>query len=122
VLLVPYLRGRRRRRDADGAALVAAAWREAMLRLRPVGIGELATLTTREVAVLGTARLGAGAQRHLDPLARLADAAAFAPAPLDRSDGLAAWRHVDGLTPVVRGALSRGELIRDRLHPRSLRG
>jgi transglutaminase-like putative cysteine protease len=121
VLLVPYLRGRRRRAVLAGPG-VLAAWTEALYRMRPLRLGDLSALTTGEVAAAAARRLDGQAREHLDRLAALADEAAFSGGHLDDRAASAAWRHVDGLTPAVRRAVSRNARLRHRLHPAALHG
>lgn len=120
ILLVPGLRSRRRRRAAEGSAAVAAAWSEALARLRPLGLGRADTLTTDEVAALGTRRLGPQAWIHLATLARLADSAAFSGVALDATAGRVAWHHCDAVAAHVRRVLGWRAALRHRLSPRVL--
>jgi transglutaminase-like putative cysteine protease len=121
VLLVPALRRRRRRAAGEPAARVAGAWAEALDRLGPLRLGEVSTLTIGEVVDAAGRRLAGDARGHLDGLAALADAGAFSGVPPDDPAGVAAWRHVDGLTPAVRRAVGRRALLRYRLRPAALR-
>src|SRR5262249_57857848 len=68
VLLVPWLRGRRRRTVTGGTAQVAAAWAEATAPLAPLRLGRLGALTTDEVATVAGQRLTTDAHEPLREL------------------------------------------------------
>jgi transglutaminase-like putative cysteine protease len=122
VLLGPAVRRHRRRRLADPAARIAAAWREALCRLRWVGDANTAAKTTQEVSVWAAERLGPPALAHLTPLSRLADEAAFSGRALPGTSGDEAWAHHDQLVVVIQGRVGHLGVVRRRLSPRILRG
>src|SRR5262249_25836587 len=120
VLLVPWLRSRRRRAVAGGTPQVAAAPAEATTPPAPLRPRVPGALTAREAAPAAGRRLTAGARRHLHELAALADAAVFSGVPLDGAAAAAAWRHVDALRRPLRQAVGRRAALRHRLSPTML--
>ncbi|GIH18856.1 DUF3488 and transglutaminase-like domain-containing protein [Rugosimonospora africana] len=147
VLLVPYLRTRRRR----AAGRVAGAWTELVYRLGPLRLGDLSARTTGEVAVAAANRLGGDTGGHLNHLAALADFATFSEfAALPESGALSesgtlaesgtlpefatpsggpgpahygaiAWQQVDAVRPAIPRAVGRLAMLRYRLRPAVLR-
>jgi hypothetical protein len=122
VLIVPVARTYRRRRRAEPAARVVAAWQDAVGLLRRVGVAKIDALTTIEVAALAVDRAGAVVSSHIEPLASLADAAAFSGSPSNCDSANSAWAHRDGLARMLPRTLRSRRALGRRLHPRVLRG
>jgi transglutaminase-like putative cysteine protease len=122
VLILPAWRTFRRRTTPDGTAMVALAWREALYRLRPAGIGDVAALTTVEVAARAGLLLDRRAAESVWRLGALADAAAFAGVPLGARAGVEAWWHVSAIRAGVRHAVRARTRLLHRLRPSALRG
>jgi hypothetical protein len=121
VLVIPVLRLRRRRRLADPALRVAAAWRETLVVLRGAGLTTVDALTTGEIAALAARRLDLSAPASLAPLARLTDAAAFSGSHTDPVYADVAWCHRDRVAALVRRRVGRVRAVLRRLGPRTLR-
>lgn len=121
VLLVPALRSRRRRR-ADPAARVCAAWCEVLAEVPAIGLTDIRALTTREIAEAIASRLGPVALAPVQALAQLADRAAFCATGIDDSAGDEAWAHHDRIRRLLRRSVNLPTRISNRLSPRVLRG
>jgi hypothetical protein len=121
VLVVPFLRTRRRRAVRGGTAQIVAAWSELLHRLGALRLGDLSALTSGVVAASAGRRVDREARGHLDRLAMLVDAAAFSGMRIEDAYGFAAWRHVEAVTPAIRSAAGRRARLRHRLDPRVLR-
>jgi transglutaminase-like putative cysteine protease len=125
VILVPYLRGRRRRRRATPAARIIGAWQQALAHLGQAGLPPTGPLTSHEVAEFGSSAVGGGTARHLLPLADMVNWVTFA--SFSPGTGVAdtaadaAWEHSDAVGRLVVRATGRGQRLRRRLDPRWLR-
>ncbi|MGH9022436.1 MAG: transglutaminase domain-containing protein, partial [Acidimicrobiia bacterium] len=110
----------RRRAGSDPAVTLAAAWVEALERLRECGLRPLRTRTPLETA------LDVGSHRNApvaEPLARLAflvTAAAFSGRPVSRVEAGEAWRCLRRFTRAINASDKRGRRLLRRLHPATL--
>jgi transglutaminase-like putative cysteine protease len=115
--VAPWLRSVRRRGARGERALVAAAWADLLPRLAPLDLGNLAVLTTGEVAVRASRRLDRPAAERLRSLAELADAAGFSGAPPAQGSGTDAWDLARRLRRPVVAAAGLRAVMRERLRP-----
>ncbi len=115
-----WRRWRRRRRQRTPADRVVGAWREALDRLRDVGLPPTHALSAHDVAAFGIRAIGDQAAGHLRPLADAVNQAGFALVGPDDAAAEAAWRHSDALWPMVARVTSRWSRLRRRLGPGSL--
>lgn len=89
--LLRALTRRRRRHHPDPRYRVAAAWQDALGRMRAAGGATVAALTPDEIAGQAATLLGPAAEQPLRQLAGLANAALFAAAAPTAADADAAW-------------------------------
>jgi transglutaminase-like putative cysteine protease len=123
VLLVKWVRRRRRRHAPDVRDRVIGAWAEALDRLREAGVAPRASATPVEFALRHAPASGAGhAGPALMELARLQTAALFARDAPTKDDAAEAWRQVHRIERALRKATRWSRRWRRRLDPRSLRG
>ena len=101
----------RRRTHPDPRHRVAGAWQDVLGGIRAAGTIPVAPLTAEEVADQGATLLGPAASQPLQRLARLANAALFAPVPPSPADADAAW--ADAVR--IRGLARRRARWRSRL-------
>lgn len=111
------IRARRRRRArtaGDPAQRVAAAWTDALDRLREEGVRGTACMTTRRATEVVEQRFGSEASDEVAALGGLTDRALHAPVPPTDTDATAAWDRadrlrdrVDATRPPVKRALRR---------------
>jgi hypothetical protein len=117
----PTRRRRRRRRNPDPNHRTIGAWHQALddlslLRFRPPP-GHPAPAIARAGAEHAQAATGLEMTPLLAPLARLADAAAFAPGGVGPEHAAAAWSHADALAAALRGAVGRRARVARRVVP-----
>jgi transglutaminase-like putative cysteine protease len=115
--IVPWLRSLRRRGARGEQARVAAAWADLLPRLAPLNLGDLAALTTGEVAARADPRLERPAAERLRRLAELADAAGFSAASPAPGSAIDAWDSARRLRRPVAAAAGLRAVLRDRLRP-----
>ena len=121
VLLVPYLRARRRRRQPTASGRIIGAWQQSLDHLRHLGLPATRALTSHEVAEFGASAVGHDAAGHLRPMADMVDWVGFAPFPPVPDDAAdQAWRHSDEVGRLVIRVAGRGRRLRWSLDPRSL--
>jgi hypothetical protein len=120
VPLVKRTRRWRRRGGENPNLRVLGAWREALDRLVEAGETVRAADTSGEVVAIARRRFGDRVALPLRELARLADAAIYAPEQLTDPAAQAAWRDAGLVRQGVRRALSRYRRARAAISPRPL--
>lgn len=111
---------RRRRRLVDPKRRALGAWRDALDGLREAGLRPAAYDTSGDLVVASEQRFGAGLAVDMHRLARLHDAAAFAPGALTGSAADAAWLHATSVRRLARATLSPLGRLRAAVSPAPL--
>lgn len=111
---------RRRRTSADPDRRALGAWRDTLDRLIEAGLPVTAANTSGEVVSAAQHGLNDRVTVPVRELARLQDAAAYAPDHLSTVEADAAWRHADQARRALRGSARPIARLRAALSPRPL--